>query len=794
MANLNPPQAVPAFESAEIIKQLLLSRYASEQDEAVQYIINDLKHATEEIRPLVVQNLFKLDLITNLCNVLESSSGQTLRSILNTLEILVDYAEFYSHRHQTIARNAYGYQNRIDNRVQILEILKSLIPWNSTNELVKISCAEILCLIMSFPVPGIDNNKGFLSSLLVVFEESLKTMCSFFNDNDNVTNAIQKLSIICEICASGTLFCTVEEDIVEREILSSELENIGNAEQRATFTKLIYDAVTEVLVPFVKTVAGKVEKLQQYMVKCLNDLYQLEDCLTTKLSICLIENGYLKYFLDATITASTLDMIELEPLIKRLLITSEDILQSGPVLKALWFLFAISTLSHVAPFELNEHAKAAENLNTMLLNVDLKQYYTHHPGLLFYSFQDREVTDELRIELVGLWLEFDGDVEVVITADQVNAKCRCLLELVRRGTRKQVLAAMKGLKILLAEDKYTEEISGTIWEMVPLVLASYTNNDDNVMGLLEIANVAKPKITSNTSLRRTSLLLIKMIMKENLDVQLIITVIRHAYVVLVHSITKDEQAIMLMYVKEPELLIKLRIFGFDKENSDLSAASLTCLSFILCCQYSFSIQSADEPIIIKMEELLEHMWGSNLKRQPTIHVLRFTFALLSYKIEKPVVTLAKFSSDPESLKTIRIYYNLLHTIHGKSDMTVKDVVYRCFCGFLDYCHENHVGLLKILIQQPWTNVLVQLTVNLKAITKWLTKFLVTWMKYRKQYLPEYLVIFGEGADTNRALCRDRFEQTLDVLDNFLKTGRERDTQSKENLDEIERALNIFRIH
>ncbi|RLU19423.1 hypothetical protein DMN91_007980 [Ooceraea biroi] len=114
------------------------------------------------------------------------------------------------------------------------------------------------------------------------------------------------------------------------------------------------------------------------------------------------------------------DMISLESLIVKILslqkfTTSVRRQSSVQTLKPLWFLFAVTSLSHPQPHLISNYTDAVTLLTTTLQRFELSEFYTHHIDLLHYCLKCPDISQNFVNRVLDLWLiESDGDIKPLL--------------------------------------------------------------------------------------------------------------------------------------------------------------------------------------------------------------------------------------------------------------------------------------------------------------------------------------------------------------------------------------------
>ncbi|XP_015595944.1 uncharacterized protein LOC107268071 isoform X2 [Cephus cinctus] len=739
---------------------------------------------------------------------------------------------------------------RICNAEQIFEFLGNLITTKSPSYLLRFSASKILCLMMDHALPRIRNDD--LVVILPLYIESLRSMRSIIEqieiDEKYILNA---MTVICRTCALGTRFCSNEDYVNEGSRGFIDSGRIVNAQHRSSFALSTYSTMMEVIIPRAREIKTSCATIYLNLVSCLNDLYRLRDCNCVDLSNHLAAKGYLKYLSRLT-TFPTQDMnraillllsrilvtlsvdslpaenwpgglncfkqfivegvmslpkyypdwklllathgidadafllivyyhflstceeddVLLESLVEKILTLPYDKVTPAAIVKPLWLLFAVSALSHTSLSSVKDYEKCVQLLNCLILKADAHKCYTHHPALLYHCIHSGEISLELKAKVVQLWLESDGDMKSLIEADCVESTCHSLLNAVETGSAKVVDLAVKGICELTRVKESAEKMAVIVWEILPRILTSYTPETSiNVRGMLEIADVTPPRRVSSATIKCCAILLMKTFVRSDVDVSLKTLTVNQAYTMLLKSISRKDSKDLLTC-------------GFSKENLDLATASLKILSLIVLSQTKLLIQ-CENSLPIEMMDVFREL-ANESKSLCIMHLLH---VLLNYKMDKPAVTFRQFRDDQERAISLQSLYRILHVVHAKNGVEVRDLVYSCLSGVLKCCYSSgDKETLKNLTEQHFTALLIKMTIVSGHISTDFLEFLSCWLHYRKI---AFDISVAQERDKSRALSRDCFERTLDILVNFLKTIDTAQPDIGDVLSRIKQSIKIF---
>ncbi|KAL2721007.1 uncharacterized protein V1477_019827, partial [Vespula maculifrons] len=580
----------------------------------------------------------------------------------------------------------------------------------------------------------------------------------------------------------------------------TDVDEVGNMtpmRDKISLAKTIYAIVMYTIIPRIKSLRLDQEnsfKCYNSFVSCLNNMYDMRDFRQEDIANHLAGNGYLKYFLRLSAQLS-LDMISFESLIKRLLILEDLRSITVPTLKPLWFLFAVSFLSHPSPDKNCEYGNAVKKLTMALQCSELSQCYTHHIELLHFSLKCPEITNDLRYRVMDMWLiESDGDIAPLLKLDCHSVVRHCLLIIVQNGSLDGVVRlAVKGIRQSMQIGN-RDEIADIVWNMLPSVLLSGSpNRIEHIEAVLELSSTLEPRYLSTNTMKMCADALIKMILTEDVDVNFQKLLVKQAYIVLVASTARNylkrknvRFTVLSKYVNETKLLKKLRDYAFSKDESTLSAISLKFLAFIIHFQSRSSIECV-KPVTIEMRELYALLWIVEKSGPVCSNGLEFLHELLSQNNAGMAVTLKDVSfngANKDEITTILDIYEMLHVIHSKSIPAEREIVYQCLADVLKFCHVKVETLMYHLCTAISNYDLVIGIVKTRYRSSHFLHFVTTWLRYRKIYSDD------EVPFNSRSLFKSPFDETMEQLSeyvDFLKSEDEDEACSR-----LYHALSFFK--
>ncbi|XP_015172672.1 PREDICTED: uncharacterized protein LOC107064487 [Polistes dominula] len=525
-------------------------------------------------------------------------------------------------------------------------------------------------------------------------------------------------------------------------------------------------------------------KIFDGLVSLPNDLEQWTDivAISDDRNTALMISFYYHYH-----ATRELDMITFESLIKRLLELEDFRSITVPTLKPLWFLFAVSFLSHPSPGEICEYGNAVKKLTMVLQYLELSQYYTHHIELLHFCLKCPEITNDLRYRVMNMWLiESDGDVLPLLKLDCHSVVKHCLLITVQNGLNEVVSLAVKGIHQSMQASN-CDEIADIVWNMLPNVLLSDSpNRIEHIKAILELSNMSEPRNLPKNAIKVCADALIKMILTEDVDAYFQKLLLKQTYVLLYASMEHNYFKILSKYVNETRLLEKLCDYAFSENELTLSAISFKFLTFIIHFQSLSSIE-CERPITIKISHLHVLLWICQKSQIVCPNALEFLHELLSQNNSGMAVKLEDVSfntTDRDEIVTILDIYEMLHVIHSKSTSAEREIVYQCLVDVLKFCYVKIETLMYHLCTAISNYDLIIGMAKTRSLSPYFLQFINTWLRYRKIYSDD------EVSTNSRSLFKSPFDETMEQLleyVNFLQSKNENEASSR-----LYHALSFFK--
>nr|XP_012147439.1 PREDICTED: uncharacterized protein LOC100878394 [Megachile rotundata] len=466
-----------------------------------------------------------------------------------------------------------------------------------------------------------------------------------------------------------------------------------------------------------------------------------------------------------------IDMICLKSLITRIINLSKCEV-SSQILKVLWFLFAVASVSHSSSSSEQDYGKAVKRLAAALQYSRLDDCYTHHIDLLHYCLKCAEFPKDLRNRAMDLWLvESEGDIKPLLTLDCDTVVRHYLMLVIQDGYSEKIIKlAMKGIREMIHLNK-AKEVAEIAWHMLPNLLLSYQpEKDEQVKAVLELTNISVPGTLSSSVKNRCADSLVRIVLRREADPKLRTLAVMQSYVLLVTSSAIKPFTILERYLTTAHFLEELIVQCFSTDTPELSTVCLKLLAFIIHCQGKSSIQR-DKPLTIDVQSLADLLLNTRKSVHSSINAMQLALEILTQNIDGSAVSLNRNPSNSNGVRGILNLYETLVIVHGNGDPTQRDLVYQCLTSTLKFCH-NHAESLMYHVCSLMSNYgIIVYTLKVGHVSCHFLDFVSTWLRCRKRYCVD------EGLWNPRLLRKTPFHETLDQIKKYVDSSKNSRTEA-----------------
>ncbi|XP_049772494.1 meiosis inhibitor protein 1-like [Schistocerca cancellata] len=482
------------------------------------------------------------------------------------------------------------------------------------------------------------------------------------------------------------------------------------------------------------------------------------------------------YFLILLIRAEDVNM-DLSALVAYLLLFPDGLILPLPVLKVLFLVFSVATLSS----KNNVHPDLFNKANKVLLNTIEKcdrfpVIYSHHPALLYWAFLSNEVPYRFQCDILQLWLEHEEDDAGGILTHLLLTKYEasfCLLYFflikdVIQQSKNPVLS--RGMlvfnKAMLHEQQNNKDILiGLLWNMLPRVLAKYSTGitplcDVNVATFMQLACVSSPGHLNATDVARAALFVsIILSSQKSSSLEFDVAAVRLALHLLLASVESRDIRVPIAYIKQRNFLRRLHE-ACESPDTEICSSSVNLLAKLLFLQeklrlansitvsFVLTLLDLSGGFITRTELALngrQCMQYINLEGKKLLKLLSHTdvnilkasvelvVMLVKTKATVPIVKIALDGGYAKSNRFILVLFGKIQDVCCKRLPGIQESCWQCLGTILAYAAHRHVdpALLPLLATQPWTHVLVRVELGCGSsrISPGFLYFVCCWLLY-----------------------------------------------------------------
>ncbi|XP_024873693.1 uncharacterized protein LOC112455767 [Temnothorax curvispinosus] len=851
----------------------------------VEKILMFLRDTRESERGVVVGQLVRFDMISTICDVMQTSDEDFIKVVLECFEILSAHKEFYENQAaiiaiQTMLRLSYCVNKSLKDSALFERLIQSvsgvLVRSLKLDVSFDTDCIlqQIVLFVKNLNVEDLQKNKLKFAAVTMlnvvlqkqaVFDNStdeeiidvchnvLKSMTKIVKCSDDDNAILFAADSLCSTCASSSRFCFMQDSREKNQI------ELKIREKKDDLEICVYDTMMDILIPYIKDAdLSRLDLIEFYknLISCLNHLYQLNNCNKDNLSNHLTANGYLKRFLYLTVqfsenlrrstcillswilgilgkTAFSIerakfanilhlgllqlpkdstkwddaiahkkdgtaliillyyhflgtqenDVISLESLIARIMLLPKSVPISVTILKPLWLLFAVTSLSHPRPNLVYRYENAVNQMTSILQHSEISEFYTHHIDLVRYCLKCPSISQDLLNRVLNLWLiESDGDIRPLsFSCDKV---VHHLLFVIRVGYPKPIVnVAVKGLHHLMQMVKdntqLVDEVAAIVWRLLPNILSSYSSDYvAHIETVLELANTIRPSTIPIAFIISSADNIVNIILKKNTDTKFMTLILTQAYILLDTAMSCKTFEVLQTYVDNLWLLKQLYKYGFSKERSQLSTASIKLLAFIIYCQKKSSVK-CKKPLTVQIKNLLQLLTYARKSPSCIANGMQFICKLLTLNDDGLAIVLQDITIDIDNKYLINLY-EVYHTIHAQTHPISQDVVYQSLVALLHFCNTKATTLMPYLCSILSTCDLI-FNINTQHLSCHFVEFVVTWLHYRKANCHD----IPKGY-----IYKTPFDEVLDKLKEYLVLLD--DKGMKDAYLNLQRALSQFK--
>ncbi|XP_045777878.1 uncharacterized protein LOC123875865 [Maniola jurtina] len=434
-------------------------------------------------------------------------------------------------------------------------------------------------------------------------------------------------------------------------------------------------------------------------------------------------------------------------LIEHILRLPEFVKPPGYIIKALWLVFAMSTVSNGSLDSLDQRIyleKATDRLVAMLLpEPDI--YYTHNPAILFWAFTSSRISNFVRLHVMSQWFKIENTLPVDLI--QESTVWELLLNVLTKSKDDTVLTnCMEAIHICIerGDEIAKKEFSTLIWSLLPEVLSNALINCDeietNICYLLDLAITELPSNMDQSEYFKVAVFIATLYSKNKVvskDVDFKyhfeFVCLKLCLLLLDMSRKHSDDKVLLTYINRAGFLpcVLKAINSLDDKVACTSLQLLTWITFNFT-KNNYKPKSVHElqaDVIIKsLRQDSENERGGSL-----LELVRVIFGsgpntpiVLSYELED-------YPSQMQQCKALRaLMFRIQLMLCCRDSKNQSSIGWKTLNSIFKHAvvNKNDANLVATLTSQPWTHTLIRFQLTQDVTTEFLM-FAQNWLNLLK---------------------------------------------------------------
>ncbi|XP_050682720.1 uncharacterized protein LOC126978027 [Leptidea sinapis] len=457
------------------------------------------------------------------------------------------------------------------------------------------------------------------------------------------------------------------------------------------------------------------------------------------------------------------------------------------ITKALWLVFAMSTISNGAFKSLEERVyleKATDRIVTMI-QANIQTLYTHNPAILFWAFSSVRIPNYVRRLVLTQWLNKENSLPEDLTKEPLV--WQLLLSILTQSKDPAIVSnCVTTLNRCLetSDDEVAQEFGTLIWSMLPDVLSTTLINYENVVDwnicyLLDIATTLVPRKLNDTVCLKISVLVTTLLSKALPDTSDIETKDHFQYVcltlcliILQFSNEKNDNRVLLTYANKSIFLANV-LSCITSGDDSVACAALRLLSNIV---YSFQKNNyqPNSLLQIRTDEIVKCLrQDSSVERDSS--VLQLVFTVLNSGFNTPIAMTYSFeeiaTDDQECCALRALMFRVQIVLCYRDSEHRTSIGWKTLSSIFKHTiiYKNDSRLVNTLTCQPWIYSLIRFTLAQEITVEFLT-FLNNWISLLRIAIKKNMEIRKTCISKNSIITR-----TMNLLKKSLPDENYKDT-------------------
>ncbi|XP_060805399.1 uncharacterized protein LOC106137233 [Amyelois transitella] len=417
------------------------------------------------------------------------------------------------------------------------------------------------------------------------------------------------------------------------------------------------------------------------------------------------------------------------------------------IIKALWLVFAMSTISNgpVSSLDQGVYLEKATRRVLDMLYPDPSVYYTHNPAILLWAFSSQRIPSYVRLQVLSQWLKIGDCLPTDLSTEPIVWEL--LLNVLIQCKDKTILVnCVQALYVCLEDstDECRQEFACSVWSMLPEILSKAIIYQDSVLEmniyyLLDLAtNLVPPKLDQTICLKIS--VLITIIFSKNSPEQSMDTRNQYEYVCLKLSLyllglsyNQNDNRVLLTYINRPGYLPSV-LAASNSPDDKVSCAALQLLSYVV--HYYAKNNYQPKSVLQIQTHLIIKALRRDSSNERGASLLQLVYMVLNSGANTPMVLTYNMefqTSVPQQCNAMRALMFRIQMILccHKSD-TQSSAGWKTLSSLFKHAivFKNDPQLVATLTSQGWTHILIQFQLTQNIFEEFLT-FMQNWLTLLK---------------------------------------------------------------
>ncbi|XP_013137006.1 PREDICTED: uncharacterized protein LOC106102142 [Papilio polytes] len=415
------------------------------------------------------------------------------------------------------------------------------------------------------------------------------------------------------------------------------------------------------------------------------------------------------------------------------------------IIKALWLIFAMSSISDVSLKSLEERVyleKATQRLIS-LLQPDPSIFYTHNPAILLWSFSSARIPDYIRIEVLSQWLKTEDSLpEDMIKEFEV---WKLLLDILIKCKNEEIVSnCIETLNLCLdgADEESTQAFSTVIWFTLPNVLSRYLIDysceiETNICHLMDLATSLYPSEVDQNVCIKIASLITAIFSRQNVEYTKERIEVRYHYeyvclklslILLSVAHNRQDNRVLLTFTNREGFLSAVLSSSNHCEDR-VACVALQLLSYVV---HYFTKNNYQPRYVLQIqtEQIIKSLRRDSANERSSL-LLKFVCSMLN-SVSTPLALSTELSTAPpanqQCIALRALMFRIQLTLCCRDSDDQKAVGWKSLASIFKHAviYKGDAKLVTALTSQPWTHTLIRFQLTQKLTDEFLS-FVSDWM-------------------------------------------------------------------